>query len=56
MSDGEGQGNLAFCSLWDLKELDTTQQLDNNTYFGLEDFFSVWYDKNYFQRRKIINI
>ena len=23
--DGEGQGNLACCSPWDLKELDTTE-------------------------------
>ena len=28
--DGEGQGNLAHCSPWGFKELDTTQQLNNN--------------------------
>ena len=27
---GEGQGNLACCSPWGLKESDTTQQLNNN--------------------------
>ena len=25
--DGEGQGSLVCCSLWDHKELDTTEQL-----------------------------
>ena len=28
--DGEGQGSLVCCSLWDLKESDTTQQLNSN--------------------------
>ena len=28
--DGEGQGILAFCSPWGLKELDTTERLNNN--------------------------
>ena len=28
--DGEGQGSLACCSPWGLKELDTTEQLNNN--------------------------
>jgi len=28
--DGEGQGSLACCSPWGHKELDTTEQLDNN--------------------------
>ena len=28
--DGEGQGSLVCCSLWGLKELDTTEQLNNN--------------------------
>ena len=28
--DGEGQGGLACCSPWELKELDMTQQLNNN--------------------------
>ena len=28
--DGEGQGNLACCSPWGRKELDTTEQLNNN--------------------------
>ena len=28
--DGEGQGSLAFCSLWSHKGLDTTEWLNNN--------------------------
>ena len=28
--DGEGQGSLACCSPWGLKESDTTEQLNNN--------------------------
>ena len=28
--DGEGQGNLACCSPWGRKELDMTEQLNNN--------------------------
>ena len=28
--DNEGQGSLACCSPWGHKELDTTQQLNNN--------------------------
>ena len=28
--DSEGQGSLVYCSPWGRKELDTTQQLDNN--------------------------
>ena len=27
LEDGEGQGSLACCSLWDHKELDTTERL-----------------------------
>ena len=27
----EGQGSLACCSPWSCKELDTTEQLNNNT-------------------------
>ena len=30
LGDGEGQGNLACCSLWGCKELDVTEQLNNN--------------------------
>ena len=29
LGDGEGQGYLAYCSPWDLKELDTTDWLNN---------------------------
>ena len=28
--DGEGQGSLACCSLWDHEESDITEQLNNN--------------------------
>ena len=28
---GDGQGSLACCSPWDHKELDTTEQLNNNS-------------------------
>ena len=28
--DGEGQGSLASCSLWSGKQLDTSEQLNNN--------------------------
>ena len=28
--DSKGQGSLAYCSPWGHKELDTTQQLNNN--------------------------
>ena len=28
--DGEGQGSLACCSPWSLKESDTTQRLNNS--------------------------
>ena len=30
--DSEGQGSLACCSPWGHKELDTTQQLNNNNF------------------------
>ena len=30
LGDGEGQGSLACCSPWGHKELDTTEQLNNN--------------------------
>ena len=31
LGDGEGQGILTRCSPWGHKELDTTEQLNNNT-------------------------
>ena len=31
LGDGEGQGGLLCCSPWDCKELDTTEQLNNNS-------------------------
>ena len=30
LGDGEGQGSLVYCSPWGGKELDTTEQLNNN--------------------------
>ena len=34
--DGEGQGSLACCSLWGLKESDTTEQLNWTEITGRE--------------------
>ena len=31
LGNGEGQGSLAYCSPWGRKELDTTEQLNNNS-------------------------
>ena len=31
LGNGEGQGSLAYCSPWGCKELDTTEQLNNNS-------------------------
>ena len=30
LGDGDGQGSLACCSPWSSKELDVTEQLNNN--------------------------
>ena len=30
LGDGEGQGSMLCCSPWGCKELDTTEQLNNN--------------------------
>ena len=47
--DGEGQGSLACCSPWGYKELDTTQQPNNNPTKGLKSscawclpFWRLW--------------
>ena len=32
VKDREGQGSLVYCSLWGLKEIDKTEQLNNNLY------------------------
>ena len=37
LGDGEGQGSLACCSPWGRKELDTTEQLNNNRPTGTCD-------------------
>ena len=31
LGDGEGQGGLVCCSSWGCKEIDTTEQLKNNS-------------------------
>ena len=31
LGDGEGQGSLVCCSLWGCKELDMTEQLNNDS-------------------------
>ena len=36
--DGEGQGGLACCSPWGRKELNTTEQLNNNKGNSLNEF------------------
>ena len=33
--DGEGQGSLACCSPWGCKESDTTERLNNNSWFTM---------------------
>ena len=33
LGDSEGQGNLAYCSSWDHKESDMTEQRNNNNEF-----------------------
>ena len=32
LGDGKGQESLAFCSPWDFKELDMTEQLNKNDF------------------------
>ena len=32
LRDDEGQGSLAYCSLWGCKEKDTTEQLNNKSF------------------------
>ena len=64
LGDSEGQGNLACCSPWGCKELDTTEQLNNNnnktmkttaTEYGLHLHYSlnhsVWFFGTSNQRR-----
>ena len=36
LGDREGQGSLACCSPWGYKELDTTEQLNNNKHLGIK--------------------
>ena len=47
--DGDGQGSLACCSLWSCKELDTSQQLndnDNNKTTGTKRNTELFFRKN----------
>ena len=39
--DSEGQGSLACCSLWGLKESDTTEQLNDNKGLRINDSM-IW--------------
>ena len=39
LGDGKGQGSLACCRLWSHKESDRTQQLNNNSFIQVEEFF-----------------
>ena len=41
-SDGEGQGSLACCTPWGRKELELTEQLNNNEHREAIEGFSVW--------------
>ena len=54
LGDGERQGSLVCCSPWGLKELDTTEQLNNENNLGscpdvnvqwLNDYLQVIYLK-----------
>ena len=40
VGDSEGQGSLACCSPWGHKELDTTEQLNNNQPFQHHEHLS----------------
>ena len=40
--DGEGQGSLAFCSRWDCKESDMTEQLNNNCPYMWVYFWALY--------------
>ena len=37
LEDSEGQGSLACCSPWGHKDLDTTEQLNNNKAFAASE-------------------
>ena len=40
LEDSEGQGSLAFCSLWGCKELNMTELLNNNN--KLQNQLTSW--------------
>ena len=42
LGDSEGQGSLACCGPWGLKESDTTEQLNNNRLFYFQNQ-NHWY-------------
>ena len=52
--DGEGQGGLACCSPWGLKQLDTTGQVNNNDNRENQDY--IWSEKPKFKKVKKIHI
>ena len=35
---GDGQGSLVFSSSWSCRELDTTRQLNNNSYYIISKY------------------
>ena len=41
LGDSEGQGGLACCGLWGLRELDATERLDNNNRPELSHYTSI---------------
>ena len=49
LGDGRGQGSLECCCLWSCKELDTTEQLNNNKVtpkrFKVDTITQVAFDK-----------
>ena len=42
LGDGDGQGGLACCSLWGLKESDTTERLNNNIVETEKETGVIW--------------
>ena len=45
LGDGEGQGSLECCSPWGHKELDMTEQLNNNSVSEIGKVFFFFYIK-----------
>ena len=51
LGDSGGQGSLAYCSPWGLKESDTTQQLNNNNNNN-KDIVSGQVPENHFSQHR----